>query len=141
MMTELMTASRSKRNLGSDDARWNAVVRRDRSADGEFFYSVRTTGVYCRPSCASRLARRENVRFMPRAEARRERGISSLQTLPARRAGFRARACRGDSQGVPPDRDRGGGAHARRAGPCRGDERFHFLACSRRRLVSRPRLT
>jgi AraC family transcriptional regulator of adaptative response/methylated-DNA-[protein]-cysteine methyltransferase len=41
-----------------DDARWEAVRRRDRAADGIFFYSVRTTGVYCRPSCAARLARR-----------------------------------------------------------------------------------
>jgi len=46
-----------------DEDRWAAVVRRDRNADGRFYYSVRTTGVYCRPSCASRLARRENVRF------------------------------------------------------------------------------
>lgn len=46
-----------------DDERWEAVVRRDRTADGKFYYSVRTTGVYCRPSCAARLARRENVRF------------------------------------------------------------------------------
>ena len=45
------------------DWRWASVVARDRSADGEFFYSVRTTGVYCRPSCAARLARPENVRF------------------------------------------------------------------------------
>jgi AraC family transcriptional regulator of adaptative response/methylated-DNA-[protein]-cysteine methyltransferase len=47
----------------SDDQRWQAVVDRDHAADGRFYYSVRTTGVYCRPSCAARLARRENVRF------------------------------------------------------------------------------
>jgi AraC family transcriptional regulator, regulatory protein of adaptative response / methylated-DNA-[protein]-cysteine methyltransferase len=46
-----------------EDARWEAVVRRDRAADGTFYYAVRTTGVYCRPSCAARLARREHVRF------------------------------------------------------------------------------
>jgi len=45
------------------DDRWAAVVRRDPRADGTFYYSVRTTGVYCRPSCGSRQARRENVRF------------------------------------------------------------------------------
>jgi len=49
--------------FASDAERWAAVQRRDRDADGVFFYSVRTTGVYCRPSCAARLARRENVRF------------------------------------------------------------------------------
>jgi AraC family transcriptional regulator of adaptative response/methylated-DNA-[protein]-cysteine methyltransferase len=47
----------------NDTQRWQAVVGRDPAADGAFYYSVRTTGVYCRPSCAARLARRENVRF------------------------------------------------------------------------------
>jgi len=45
------------------DPRWAAVVARSGAADGTFFYSVRTTGVYCRPSCAARLARPENVQF------------------------------------------------------------------------------
>jgi AraC family transcriptional regulator of adaptative response/methylated-DNA-[protein]-cysteine methyltransferase len=45
------------------DPRWAAVAGRDASADGSFVYSVRTTGVYCRPSCAARRARPENVRF------------------------------------------------------------------------------
>ncbi len=45
------------------DPRWAAVVTRDPQADGKFFYSVRTTGVYCRPSCAARNARPENVAF------------------------------------------------------------------------------
>jgi AraC family transcriptional regulator of adaptative response/methylated-DNA-[protein]-cysteine methyltransferase len=49
--------------LGSpdDNEHWTAVLRRDRQADGEFSYAVRTTGVYCRPSCASRPPRPENV--------------------------------------------------------------------------------
>jgi AraC family transcriptional regulator of adaptative response/methylated-DNA-[protein]-cysteine methyltransferase len=46
-----------------NDPRWAAVVARDPAVDGTFFYSVKTTGVYCRPSCAARLARPENVRF------------------------------------------------------------------------------
>src|SRR5437868_13715421 len=45
------------------DPRWAAVVARDPTADGAFFYSVRTTGVYCRPSCKARLAQPENVDF------------------------------------------------------------------------------
>jgi AraC family transcriptional regulator of adaptative response/methylated-DNA-[protein]-cysteine methyltransferase len=45
------------------DTRWALVVARDSKADGTFYYSVQTTGVYCRPSCAARLARPENVRF------------------------------------------------------------------------------
>jgi AraC family transcriptional regulator of adaptative response/methylated-DNA-[protein]-cysteine methyltransferase len=45
------------------DPRWAQVVSRDRSADGVFYYSVATTGVYCRPSCASRRANPRNVQF------------------------------------------------------------------------------
>ncbi len=54
----------------AQDYRWAAVVARDSDADGTFFYSVKTTGVYCRPSCAARLARPENVQFhVTRADA------------------------------------------------------------------------
>lgn len=48
---------------------WAALVARDRAADGRFVYGVRTTGVFCRPSCASRRPRRENVSFFTDAEA------------------------------------------------------------------------
>jgi len=47
----------------SVEARWAAVQGRDRGADGVFYYSVRTTGVYCRPSCGARPALRANVAF------------------------------------------------------------------------------
>ncbi len=50
-------------DAGLAEARWQAVVRRDAQADGEFVYAVRTTGVYCRPSCPSRAAKRQNVEF------------------------------------------------------------------------------
>ncbi|MBA5866908.1 MAG: bifunctional DNA-binding transcriptional regulator/O6-methylguanine-DNA methyltransferase Ada [Nitrospira sp. CR1.3] len=45
------------------DARWAIVRARNPRADGTFYYSVATTGVYCRPSCAARLAKPEHVRF------------------------------------------------------------------------------
>lgn len=54
-----------------------AVERRDVASDGSFYYGVVTTGVYCKPSCAARLARRENVRFF-------------LDVAAAEKAGFRA---------------------------------------------------
>jgi AraC family transcriptional regulator of adaptative response/methylated-DNA-[protein]-cysteine methyltransferase len=47
----------------TDAARWAGVQARDKKADGQFYYAVRTTGVFCRPSCAARTARRENVTF------------------------------------------------------------------------------
>src|SRR3712207_2333806 len=46
-----------------DDARWDAVLGRDARADGAFVYAVRTTGIYCRPSCPSRRPRRDSVAF------------------------------------------------------------------------------
>jgi AraC family transcriptional regulator of adaptative response/methylated-DNA-[protein]-cysteine methyltransferase len=45
------------------DTRWASVIARDSEADGKFYYSVKTTGIYCRPSCAARRARPENVSF------------------------------------------------------------------------------
>jgi AraC family transcriptional regulator of adaptative response/methylated-DNA-[protein]-cysteine methyltransferase len=47
----------------SDAARWANVQAHDKSADGKFFYAVKTTGVFCRPSCPARPAKRENVTF------------------------------------------------------------------------------
>ncbi|GAB3257476.1 bifunctional transcriptional activator/DNA repair enzyme AdaA [Chitinimonas naiadis] len=68
-----MNVSAKPAELAADterDPRWAQVKARDPSADGSFYYSVRTTGVYCRPSCAARAARPENVRFhASRAEA------------------------------------------------------------------------
>ncbi len=67
-----------------DDARWAAVRARDASADGSFYYSVKTTGVYCRPSCGARAARPENVAFHDSRAA-------------AERAGFRpCKRCKPD---------------------------------------------
>jgi len=80
--TMTVTLTHSGR-FDSDDARWEAVRQRDRTADGAFFCAVVTTGVYCRPSCPAR-PRRENVRFY----------ASSAEAV---RAGFRAcRQCRPD---------------------------------------------
>jgi AraC family transcriptional regulator, regulatory protein of adaptative response / methylated-DNA-[protein]-cysteine methyltransferase len=59
-----MTAKNAQRAATAEnDPRWASVVARDPGADGTFYYSVKTTGVYCRPSCAARLARPENIRF------------------------------------------------------------------------------
>ena len=72
----------------ANDPRWAAVVARDPAADGSFVYSVRTTGVYCRPSCAARQARPENVRFHTNREE-------------AEAAGFRpCRRCKPDQSSL-----------------------------------------
>ena len=61
------------------DALWHAVQSRDRGADGEFVYAVRSTGVYCRPSCPSRKPRREQVVFFPLPEAAEQRGFRACR--------------------------------------------------------------
>ena len=82
------TITETPPSLTSDDACWAAVQRHDRHADGVFYYSVASTGVYCRPSCPSRPARRDNVAFHASREA-------------AERAGFRpCKRCRPDAPGL-----------------------------------------
>ena len=85
----------------TDDARWRAVQKRDRAADGCFVYAVRTTGVYCRPSSSARLPQRENVLFFDTAAAAEKAGFrSSRRATPdgsaaaARRTALVAQACR-----------------------------------------------
>ena len=93
--------ARTSPPFSSDDARWEAVVRRDRTADGAFYYSVRTTGVYCRPSCAARLARREHVRFHATCAEAEQAGFRPCKrcrphepALAAQHAAAMAKACR-----------------------------------------------
>ncbi|HJR49864.1 MAG TPA: bifunctional DNA-binding transcriptional regulator/O6-methylguanine-DNA methyltransferase Ada, partial [Gemmatimonadales bacterium] len=72
-----MTVSQKTRAAGAieSDPRWAAVTARSATADGSFFYSVRTTGVYCRPSCGSRRPRPENVRFHASREEAEQAGF------------------------------------------------------------------
>src|SRR5580698_1225065 len=55
-------------NDAEDERQWNAVCARSASNDGEFVFAVSSTGVYCKPSCAARRPRRENVRFFARPD-------------------------------------------------------------------------
>src|SRR5262249_56194317 len=82
IMPLTMATGRDKATFATDDERWQAVQRRNRAADDGFYYSVETTGIYCRPSCASRRAKREHVRF-------------HVSPAAAERAGFRpCKRCR-----------------------------------------------
>lgn len=55
--------SDSEADVAGDEQRWSLVQQRERSADLPFIYAVKTTGIYCRPGCSSRLPRRTNVAF------------------------------------------------------------------------------
>jgi len=63
----------------SPTERWHAVLARDRRFDGAFVYAVRSTGIYCRPSCASRRPRRTQVSFFPIAEAAEREGYRACR--------------------------------------------------------------
>jgi len=73
---QTQTANAPVPDFLTDEARYQAIRSRDRRAEGQFFYAVVTTGVYCRPTCAARPALRANVRFHASADE-------------AERAGFR----------------------------------------------------
>jgi len=84
------TMTRRLSDTGSEDARWRAVVERDRRADGTFVYAVSSTGIFCRPACASRRPRRDRVVFFD-------------TPADAERAGYRA--CRRCRPTAPPAAD------------------------------------
>ncbi len=85
----------------SEDHRWQAVCDRDPAADGVFFYAVKTTGIFCRPGCASRLPKRHNVEFFSEASSAASSGYRPCKRCqptaakaPAPHAESIARCCR-----------------------------------------------
>src|ERR1700728_1340258 len=80
---------------GAADSRWVAVLSRDAKRDGEFVFAVSSTGVYCRPSCAARRPRRENVEFFSRPEEAEHAGYRAC--LRCRPKAFRGNT---ESDGV-----------------------------------------
>src|SRR5215471_3249262 len=70
-------------------SRWDAVRARDRRADGLFVYAVRSTGIYCRPSCPSRKPRREQVVFFALPEAAAQEGFRACRRCRPRPARLR----------------------------------------------------
>jgi AraC family transcriptional regulator of adaptative response/methylated-DNA-[protein]-cysteine methyltransferase len=96
--------------LATDEARYEAIRRRDAAYDGSFVYAVRTTGVYCRPSCPSRLANRKNVSFHADGKAAEAAGFRpcrrcrpEAESQSARHAMLIRQACQtiDDAESVP----------------------------------------
>jgi AraC family transcriptional regulator of adaptative response/methylated-DNA-[protein]-cysteine methyltransferase len=95
----------------ADDPRWARLVVRDRTADGDFWYSVSTTGVYCRPSCPSRAANPANVQLHDTLEDARATGFRPCRrcnpdgpSLRSENAALVAKMCRiiEESEELPP---------------------------------------
>lgn len=83
--------SNKKPLFETEQQRWTAVVARDPRADGVFFFSVKTTGVYCRPTCPSRRALRRNVAFHDTSAAAEAAGFRSCKRCKPRDQGLAAR--------------------------------------------------
>jgi AraC family transcriptional regulator of adaptative response/methylated-DNA-[protein]-cysteine methyltransferase len=96
-----LTNSKTASKTVADDPRWAQVVARDRSADGRFWYSVATTGIYCRPSCPSRVANPKNVQLHDTLKNAKATGFRPCKrcnpdglSVNAENAALVAKACR-----------------------------------------------
>jgi len=96
-----MTSTPPSLPSATDDPRWARVVARDKTSDGHFWYSVSTTGVYCRPSCPSRAANPVNVQIHDTLESARATGFRPCKrcnpdgpSIEAENAALVTRACR-----------------------------------------------
>ena len=102
MMTAMVTKTpRFTTPSVADDPRWARIVARDKTADGQLWYSVSTTGVYCRPSCPSRIPNPGNVQLHDSLESARATGFRSCKrcnpdgpSIEAGNAALIAKACR-----------------------------------------------
>jgi methylphosphotriester-DNA--protein-cysteine methyltransferase len=127
--------------LVGNDPRWAQVVARDRSADGQFWYSVATTGIYCRPSCPSRAANPKNVQLHDTLEDAKATGFRPCKrcnpdglSVDAENAALVAKACRlienSEEERVSTiSRPRSNAAQVT------------FIACSKQRQASHPKTT
>lgn len=101
MTTTLPKRQALPQPTAAGDSRWARVVARDRAADGQFWYSVATTGVYCRPSCPSRTANPKNVQLHETLDDARATGFRPCKrcnpdglSIEGKNAAIVAQACR-----------------------------------------------
>ena len=80
------------------DPRWRAVVARDTAFDDSFVYAVKSTGIYCRPSCAARLAKPENVSFHEDSRAAEQAGFRPCRRCKPEQASLRRRQAQSVAQ-------------------------------------------
>ena len=101
MASTLAEPRKSTQSSVADDLRWARIVARDRTADGHLWYSVSTTGVYCRPACPSRTANPENVQLHDTLESAKATGFRPCKrcnpdgpSIEAENAALVGKACR-----------------------------------------------
>jgi AraC family transcriptional regulator of adaptative response/methylated-DNA-[protein]-cysteine methyltransferase len=101
MSSVLVKAPKPKPVPVADDPRWVCVIARDKTADCQFWYSVSTTGIYCRPSCPSRMANPKNVQLHDSLQSAKATGFRPCRrcnpdgpSLETENAALVAKACR-----------------------------------------------
>ena len=101
MISTPTKTSEQARPTVADDPRWARIVARDKTADGQLWYSVSTTGVYCRASCPSRVANPENVQIHDSLQSAKATGFRPCKrcnpdgpSIEATREALVAKACR-----------------------------------------------
>lgn len=101
IVNKVSNHSRAQAPSVADDPRWARIVARDKMADGHLWYSVLTTGIYCRPSCPSRTANPKNVALHDTLESARATGFRPCKrcnpdgfSLESENAALVAKACR-----------------------------------------------
>src|SRR6266436_1344098 len=83
---KMLQLSTTVPNMMTNPELWNAVLARDASRDGSFVFAVRSTGIYCRPSCPARRPRREQVSFFQIPEAAEQAGFRACRRCHPHRA-------------------------------------------------------
>jgi AraC family transcriptional regulator of adaptative response/methylated-DNA-[protein]-cysteine methyltransferase len=101
MTASIKSIEMAAQSFSDDESRWQSLLDRDPVADGAFVYSVKTTGVYCRPTCPSRLAHRKNIRFHTTCEEAEAAGFRACkrcnptgESIAEHQASIVAQACR-----------------------------------------------
>jgi AraC family transcriptional regulator of adaptative response/methylated-DNA-[protein]-cysteine methyltransferase len=82
----MLQAMTTMADVTSNPEMWNAVLARDSSRDGSFVFAVKSTGIYCRPSCPARRPRREQVSFYQLPEVAEREGFRACRRCHPRRA-------------------------------------------------------
>lgn len=68
------------------EEKWQAVCRCDANYDGMFWYGVKSTGIFCNPSCKSRRPKKNNIVYFDSPQETMDARLPGLQTLPSRPA-------------------------------------------------------
>jgi AraC family transcriptional regulator of adaptative response/methylated-DNA-[protein]-cysteine methyltransferase len=118
---------------------WAAVVAHDAREDGGFFYSVKTTGVYCRPGCASRQPRRENVAFYQTAAAAEAAGFRPCKRCRPNEASAAARHVAAIERACALIRARDSLPSLAELADAAGISRFHFHRVFKQATGATPR--